>query len=149
MRTRTAVLAATFAGLALMGIGAGTAAATPVPADSAIVKIVGPAGTLKGLQTTGLGSFKCPADHPYLWNHEFTSNPSVPVGTDVRQAGSVAVTMDQFRDVMSPEGHSYMAGHTDFLSSATNWDVNSHDYQVFYYCTDDVSQAAPDSGGVL
>ena len=149
MRTRTTVLAGLLAGLALTGIAAGTASAASPTTDSAVIKIAGPSGALKGLQSTGLGSFQCPADHPYLWNRDLAPGRNVPQGTEVREAGSVGVSMNQFRDVMGPDGHSYMAGHTDVLSSATNWDVNTHDYQVFYYCTNDLTQAAPDSGGVL
>jgi hypothetical protein len=149
MRTWTTVLAATLAGLALTGVAAGTAAAASVSADNAVIKIAGPSGSLKGLQSAGLGSFQCPADHPYMWNHDLAPGRSVPFGTEVHEAGSVGVTMDQFRDVMGPDGNSYLAGHTDVLSSATNWDLSQHDYQIFYYCTNDLSQAAPDSGGIL
>lgn len=149
MALHTKLLAATAVAVALIGVTAASAAAAGDPLPASVIKIDGPHGSLTGLQSTGLGSFQCPADHPYMWNRDLAPGRSVPNGTEVHEAGSIGVTMDQFRDVIGSDGHGYLAGHTDVLSSATNWDLSTHDYQVFYYCTSDTGQALLDDNGVL
>lgn len=149
MALHTKIIAASAVALGLTGLTAVSAAAATDSLPSSVIRIDGPRGQLTGLQSTGLGSFQCPADHPYMWDEDLSPGRSVPEGTEVHEAGSVGVTMDQFREVIGPDGHGYLAGHTDVLSSATNWDLSTHDYLVYYYCTSDTSQAMPDDNGVL
>jgi len=144
------ILAATVVALTLVGTTAASAsAATTGDLPDSVIQINGPSGQLKGLQSTGLGSFQCPTDHPYMWNVDLAPGRSVPNGTKVEEAGSIGVAMDQFREVIGPDGNGYLAGHTDFISSATNWDLNTHDYKIVYYCTSNTALAQPDDNGVL
>jgi hypothetical protein len=85
----------------------------------------------------------------YMWNVDLAPGRSVPNGTEVEEPGSIGVAMDQFREVIGPDGNGYLAGHTDFISSATNWDVYTHDYTIIYYCTNNTALAEPDDNGVL
>jgi hypothetical protein len=149
MALRTKLLAATAIALSLTGLTAASAAAATDPLPKSVIRIDGPRGQLAGLQSTDLGSFKCPSDHPYMWNRALAPGRSVPEGTEVHEPGSIGVTMDQFREVLGPDGNGYLAGHTDVLSSATNWDLSTHDYAIVYYCTSDTGQALPDDNGVL
>jgi hypothetical protein len=149
MALRTKLLIATAIALSVTGLTAASAAAATDPLPNSVIRIDGPRGQLKGLQSTDLGSFQCPSDHPYMWNRDLAPGRSVPQGTEVHEPGSIGVTMDQFRDVIGPDGKGYLAGHTDVLSSATNWDLSTHDYLTYYYCTSDTGQAMLDDTGVL
>ena len=148
MRKTIYLATAAITGLAVMGLGAATAsAASAQPSDPSVIRIKGPVVEIPGWWEATLPRFQCPSNYPYSWNRDLAPHRIVPPGTEVIEPGGVGVIMSQFTSTQAPGGTAYISGHTSNSSNATNWTWDTKELQIYYNCTNDVSQAAKFAGG--
>jgi hypothetical protein len=101
-------------------------------------------GGHNGANNEYVPAYKCPQDHPYLLDHNYAPfGWSLPSGVEVREdwgsnpiAVSITGTSTQFDHTRN--AFLWAGTLTGFpLSSATNWTLEPHWYQIVLHCTSD------------
>jgi hypothetical protein len=93
-----------------------------------------PARRLQGFWSNEfVPAYQCPADHPYLLNHDNAPpfGTAIPNGVAVENLGPVGVSIP----VRTNSG-KYALGTR--LGSATNWTTDPQSYRVLLQCTSDI-----------
>ena len=136
-RSTAAILAATVAA-ATIAAGVSLLEAGSAAASGTLTSVEGYRATLAPLQSVGLPDMKCPAGS-YLYNADYSPGRLVPNGVQVVEPGGVGVSMGGATFAATqPKGlpigvQVYDA--TTGPSSATNWDLSSHQLVINIICT--------------
>ena len=134
--TLAATLAATIA-TAVAG-GLLLAEAGSAEAGGTLTSVEGYRATLNPLQSVGLPDLKCPTGS-YLHNANYSSGRLVPHGVQVVESGGVGVSMSGATvAAVQPKGLPLgvqVKDSTAGPSSATNWDLSSHELVIILVCT--------------
>lgn len=103
-----------------------------------------PAIVLRPLQSLPVPSYRCPADHPWLKNEDYSPfGTSLVRGVSISGLGPVGVAITE----AEVDGNSFVKnkrlpgwdyavfGTKESGSSATNWSLEEKSYQVSFHCT--------------
>ena len=136
-RSTAAILAATVAAMTIAA-GVSLLEAGSAQASGTVTSVEGYRATLAPLQSVGLPDMKCPAGS-YLYNVNYSPGRLVPHGVQVIEPGGVGVSMSGATvAAVQPTGLPIgvqVKDATTGPSSATNWDLSSHELVINLVCT--------------